>query len=286
PTGDSDRPLGIAAAPGATGDIWFTLFDGDRIGRIEPTEVADAPTVHATPGDAVVSLTWTPPADTGGLPVTSYVVRRDGVEVHETADGFATSFIDEAVANGTAYEYEVVAVNARGEGAPDVVLATPRTVPGTPTGLNASDGDEPNEIDLTWAAPAADGGAPVVRYRIYRDGLLVHTTSTSATTYSDPGRTNRTLHRYEVAAVNLVGTGQRSAPDEAAAEYDCPADEPAFSDVGESHPFYGDVCWMDEEAISTGFSDGTYRPSLAVSRAAMSAFMFRLAGVTGFDPPN
>jgi streptogramin lyase len=286
PAGDADRPIGITAAPGAAGDIWFTLFDGDRIGRIEPTQVAATPSVNTTPGDAVVSLSWTPPPDTGGLPITSYVVRRDGVEVHETADGFATSFTDETVANGTSYEYEVAAVNARGEGAADVVLATPRTVPGAPTGLNAVDGDDPNEIDLSWAAPGSDGGAAITRYRIYRDGALVHTTTTSATAYSDPGRTNRTLHRYEVAAVNLVGTGQRSTAAEGTAEYDCPASEPAFSDVGESHLFYGDVCWMDEEAISTGFGDGTYRPSIAVSRSAMSAFMFRLAGVTDFDAPD
>jgi streptogramin lyase len=286
PTGDADRPLGITAAPGATGDIWFTLLDGDRIGRIEPTDVASAPAVSTTPGDAVVNLSWTPPTDTGGLPITSYVVRRDGVEVHETADGFATSFTDEAVANGTSYEYEVAATNARGEGPGDVALATPRTVPGMPTGLNAIDGEDPNEIDLSWGAPGSNGGAAITGYRIYRDGVPVHTTTTSATTYSDPGRTNRTTYQYEVAAVNLVGTGQRSTAAEGTAEYDCPASEPAFSDVGESHLFYGDICWMDDEAISTGFGDGTYRPSLAVSRSAMSAFMFRLAGITDFDAPG
>jgi streptogramin lyase len=286
PSGQLDRPFGIAAGPGAAADVWFTQLDVDQVGRIQPTQVADAPVATATPGDAVVSLSWTAPADTGGLPVTSYVVRRNGTQVHETADGFATSFTDQTVTNGTAYEYEVAAVNARGVGTPDVVAVTPRTVPGAPGGLTVTDDPDPGELRLSWTAPAANGGSTVLRYRIYRDGVLAHTTPAAATSFTDTGRTNRRVHRYEVAAVNLVGTGQRSTAASGAAEYDCPADEPAFEDVAESHQFYGDTCWMAEEEVSTGFPDGTYRPSIAVSRGAMSAFMFRLAGVTGFDPPS
>ena len=61
---------------------------------------------------------------------------------------------------------------------------------------------------------------------------------------------------------------------------------PAFTDVGTSHPFFAEICWMDREGISTGYQPGpTYRPSVAVSRQAMSAFMYRLAGEPAFTPP-
>jgi PKD repeat protein len=57
-----------------------------------------------------------------------------------------------------------------------------------------------------------------------------------------------------------------------------PCEEPPFSDVPTSHPFCAEIRWMKETGISTGFNDGTYRPSIAVTRQAMSAFMARLAG--------
>ena len=37
---------------------------------------------------------------------------------------------------------------------------------------------------------------------------------------------------------------------------------------------------MRDASISTGFTDGTYRPSASVTRQAMSAFMARLSGAT------
>jgi streptogramin lyase len=63
---------------------------------------------------------------------------------------------------------------------------------------------------------------------------------------------------------------------------------PAFTDVSTSHPFFNDICWMDQEGISTGYQPGpTYKPSAAVTRSAMSAFMYRLAGSPAFaDPAN
>jgi hypothetical protein len=52
---------------------------------------------------------------------------------------------------------------------------------------------------------------------------------------------------------------------------------PTFDDVSPAHPFYKEIGWMADEQISTGFDDDTYRPSIAVSRQAMAAFMLRLA---------
>jgi Tol biopolymer transport system component len=63
--------------------------------------------------------------------------------------------------------------------------------------------------------------------------------------------------------------------------------EPSFTDVGLAHPFFPEIEWMAEEEISTGFQPGpTYAPSGPVSRQAMSAFMYRLAGSPAFADPS
>jgi hypothetical protein len=61
-----------------------------------------------------------------------------------------------------------------------------------------------------------------------------------------------------------------------------------FADVGLTHPFYDEIEWMADEGITTGFPGvpkPTYRPSTAVSRQSMSAFMYRFVGASVPPPP-
>jgi lysophospholipase L1-like esterase len=51
-----------------------------------------------------------------------------------------------------------------------------------------------------------------------------------------------------------------------------------FSDVSATHPFRSDICWLVGEEITTGYSDGTFRPAAPVTRQAMAAFLHRLVG--------
>jgi hypothetical protein len=48
-----------------------------------------------------------------------------------------------------------------------------------------------------------------------------------------------------------------------------------FSDVPESHVFYDYITGMCELGITTGYPDGTFRPSQNVTRGQMSAFIMR-----------
>ncbi len=50
-----------------------------------------------------------------------------------------------------------------------------------------------------------------------------------------------------------------------------------FEDVLAEHPFCGEIAWLAEGGISTGWADGTYRPSEPISREAMAAFLYRLS---------
>jgi subtilisin-like proprotein convertase family protein len=58
-----------------------------------------------------------------------------------------------------------------------------------------------------------------------------------------------------------------------------PCTTPPFTDVPTDHPFCTEIKWMKATAISTGFSDDTFRPSVAVTRQAMSAFMYRVSAL-------
>lgn len=49
-----------------------------------------------------------------------------------------------------------------------------------------------------------------------------------------------------------------------------------FKDVGGSQ-FKDAIAWMAQEGISTGWADGTFRPSQAANRDATAAFMYRFA---------
>jgi dipeptidyl aminopeptidase/acylaminoacyl peptidase len=59
----------------------------------------------------------------------------------------------------------------------------------------------------------------------------------------------------------------------------------SFTDVPPTHPFYADIVWMVASGITTGYPDGTFRPSGNVTRASMAAFLYRMAGEPLFTPP-
>jgi fibronectin type 3 domain-containing protein len=64
-------------------------------------------------------LTWDPPDDDGGTPVTGYKVYRgttEGAEILLVTLGDVTTYVDDGVVNGQTYYYKVSAVNTVGEG--------------------------------------------------------------------------------------------------------------------------------------------------------------------------
>jgi hypothetical protein len=70
-----------------------------------------------------------------------------------------------------------------------------------------------------------------------------------------------------ILAIGLVGAP--AAPASAA---------PQFRDVPASHQFYDEITWLAQMKVTTGYADGTFKPSDAVSREAFAAFLYRLVG--------
>jgi len=187
--------------------------------------------------------------------------------------------------NGQADTFTVRAVNVAGESAASSgVVATPVGAPGAPNLTAATPGD--GQVALTWAAPSSNGGSAITAYRVFDDGAQVHQPPNGSTlSHTVTGLTNGEASTFTVRAVNALDesedSNQRSATPSALPP------TPTFVDVGVTHPFFDEIEWMASEGISAGFQPGpTYQPGAAVSRQAMSAFMYRLAGSPTFpDPP-
>lgn len=58
-----------------------------------------------------------------------------------------------------------------------------------------------------------------------------------------------------------------------------------FADVSRSSPFYKEISWLRATGLSTGWADGTFRPSTHTTRAAIAAFLFRGHAPPGYRAP-
>lgn len=172
--------------------------------------------LQAAAGDSQVTLTWDPPADSGGLPVLLYRIYRgtsSGGESFLIEVPLILTYIDLLVTNGVTYYYQVTAVNLDGEsGYSNEASATPgppATVPGPPTGLTAIGGD--GFVALAWLAPDDDGGSPITNYRLYRGtssgGESFFKDMGDVLAYSDGSVSNGVTYYYQVSAENVVGEG-------------------------------------------------------------------------------
>lgn len=56
--------------------------------------------------------------------------------------------------------------------------------------------------------------------------------------------------------------------------YNPPSNSP-FTDLTTSSSFYKQITWLNAAEITTGYSDGTFRPDAPVARYAMAAFLYR-----------
>lgn len=177
-----------------------------------------APTLTAQGANAQVSLAWTTPAP-GSSPLTGYNLYRgtaSGAETLLTSVGLVNAYADTGLVNGQAYYYVIGAVNGAGEGALSLeVSATPGTVPGAPTGLATTRGDQ--WVNLTWTAPASNGGSPLTSYAVWRGTVsggpysFVANVSASQTWHNSTGLTNGQAYYFVVYAWNGIGPSLASA---------------------------------------------------------------------------
>ena len=178
---------------------------------VTPAGLPSAPrSVTAERGDGRAELTFSPPEEDGGAPVTGYlVVATPGGATTSCSTSPCTVL---GLENGVAYTFQVRARSSAGLGdASDPTSpVTPATVPGAPTGLKAERGD--SSAVLTFDAPASDGGSEVTSYQASLDGgktwkvLEVSGDGPFSATVDD--LTNGETYVFKVRARNDVGAGE------------------------------------------------------------------------------
>ena len=190
----------------------------------KPMTTPGVPTsLGGTAGDTQVGLSWTAPTSDGGSALTGYRVESStnsgsswSTVVADTGST-STSYTATSLANGTEYLFRVSAINVVGAGsASSSATATPRTTPGQPGSLSATEGTA--QVDLSWSDPSSDGGSAVTGYKVEQStdsGLtwatVVADTGSTSTSHTVTSLVNGTSYSFRVAAVNAAGTGATSS---------------------------------------------------------------------------
>ncbi len=168
-----------------------------------------------------IKLSWTAPTDNGGKPITGYRIDfqpdRGWPTLVDNTGTTATEYTHTGLAPSTTHTYLVRARNGSGPGGvggfSNQVTATTdaASAPGAPTGLTAT-AEGQTVINLRWAAPADNGGAAIMGYRVqwssngnapWTDVTPAHTGT--GRTYRHTGLSAGTTRHYRVFARNSVG---------------------------------------------------------------------------------
>jgi hypothetical protein len=186
---------------------------------IIPKTVPGVPTgVTGTAGDTQVVLTWTAPASNGGVAITDYIVQYssdNGLTWQTFNDGISTtaSATVTGLTNGTAYKFQVAAVNSVGQGSYSSVstASTPtEALAPNPTGLTAT-AISSTQINLSWTSGGANTNNFQIAYKTgttapttcSADTVILASTQGSATTASITGLTPSTQYSFRVCSTNL-----------------------------------------------------------------------------------
>lgn len=151
-----------------------------------------------------VNLDWTA-STPGSAPITGYQVTCNGAVV-ATVTG--NSFDDTSLTPNTSYTYSVAAIDSNDLISPSsnsISVTTPTVIilPGAPSSLIAT-ATGTNQVNLTWTA-SIPGTDPIAGYQITRNGVVIASTTGTATSYSDTTASLGTTYSYSVAAVDTLG---------------------------------------------------------------------------------
>ncbi|XP_055331451.1 twitchin-like isoform X3 [Paramacrobiotus metropolitanus] len=169
------------------------------------------------------TLTWKAPEDDGGSEIIKYVVekmdtsRGTWVDAGESPD--CKIKVNKLTPNKE-YAFRVKAVNAQGESIPleitkPIIAKNPFDAPDAPGEPQVTDFG-PNHVDLSWAAPESDGGAPIQKYIIEKKPKYSPVWEKAAevlggkTSGTVPNLTEGEEYEFRVIAVNEGGESEPS----------------------------------------------------------------------------
>uniref|UniRef100_A0A3P8U4K9 Immunoglobulin like and fibronectin type III domain containing 1, tandem duplicate 2 n=1 Tax=Amphiprion percula TaxID=161767 RepID=A0A3P8U4K9_AMPPE len=186
--------------------------------------VLDKPTPPQGPVDIMesavtsVEFKWKPPKDSGGCPITNYIIERQQVGRNKWSNlgeipGSNPSYKDSDVDPGRRYCYRIRAKNAEGISdylqTEDIAAGYPG-VPAAPKVVSAFK----DCINLSWCPPCDTGGTKIVGYNLEKNKK--GTNYWSLINQNGPITVKDVFegaaYEFRVSAINLSGTGDPSIP--------------------------------------------------------------------------
>ena len=178
---------------------------------VVPMSAPSAPTaVSAVGGNLSAVVSWSAPLDNGGSAILAYTVTSLPGGLTCATTGALTCTVT-GLTNGLTYSFLVTATNAMGTGPAAVSLNAVFVgmVPDAPTAVLATPLSK--SALVSWTAPVATGGWPIIAYTVTASGLGAQTCATAgALTCTVPGLTNGTSYTFTVTATNIIGVGPAS----------------------------------------------------------------------------
>lgn len=170
-------------------------------------------------------LAWHIPEDDGGSPILHYIIEKMDLSRGTWSDaGMSTHPVHDVsrLIHRKEYLFRVKAVNAIGESEPleankSIIAKNEFDEPDAPGKPNITDWDK-DHVDLQWAAPKSDGGAPLTEYIIQKkekgspywvNVLHVPPNKTAATV---PELTEGQEYEFRIIAANQAGQSEPSEP--------------------------------------------------------------------------
>ena len=176
-----------------------------------------------TPGNAQASLQWCCSSPQGSA-ITGYSIKASadagatwGVALANTGSTALSGTVT-GLTNGRSYVFQVAAINANGTGTWSATsnAATPTGPPDAVTWGTATAGA--SQVQLTWVAPANNGGSALTAYSIQSStnggstwSAPVPNTGNTSTNATITGLSNGTAYVFRVAALSALGTGAWSS---------------------------------------------------------------------------
>lgn len=169
-----------------------------------------------------INLSWTAPINSTADQVNGYKIEirpfcLGSFSVLANTTNTTTAYSNTGLAEGICYEYRVFAQNVVGTSlASNNAIATtlnpplPTSPPSAPTGLNVTALSN-TALKLTWNLPSNTGGAPILGYKIQRNGTtIVNNTGNTKISFTNSGLLAAHQETYRVAAWNSAGLGPYS----------------------------------------------------------------------------
>ncbi len=258
-----------------------------------------APTITSvTPGDGTLSIAFTAPVSDGGRPITNYQYSLDNGANWTTRSPAATSspILVSELNNGTTYQVIIRAINIEGLGQNSNMLSgTPRTTPSAPQSVlvtNSGGGINPPVVNVSFSAPASNGGNEITNYEYSTNGGSSWTALSPASTSSPisiAGLLNSSTYSVGIRAVNGAGSGAASAftpirplPSFEATPTATTPEVSSYSAQSTQTATFRTVNWTAN--LSNDFAAGTWNVTL--HRASPSSILITSSNYTATNSTN